>query len=68
VTFNYGRDDYVGSLRKDDRFALSGTITYKLNRWAQARAEVRQEWLRSTTPNGVNYDATVFLLGVKLTP
>lgn len=68
VAFNYGRDDYVGALRKDDRYALSGTITYKLNRWAQAKAEVRQEWLRSTTPVGVNYDATVFLLGVRLAP
>ena len=68
VKFNYGFDDYVGSARKDDRFSLSGSITYKLNRWAQTKAEVRQEWLRSTTPAGVNYDATVFLLGMKLTP
>ena len=68
VAFNYGRDDYVGSLRKDNRYALSAAITYKLNRWAQAKAEVRQEWLRSSTPIGVDYDATVFLLGVKLTP
>lgn len=68
VKFNYGHDDYVGSLRKDDRFSIGGSITYKLNRWAQAKAEVRQEWLRSSTPAGVDYDATVFLLGMKLTP
>jgi hypothetical protein len=67
VKFNYGFDDYVGSQRKDDRFAIAGAITYKLNRWAQAKAEVRQEWLRSTAL-GVDYDATVFLLGMKLTP
>ena len=68
VKFNYGNDDYVGSLRRDDRYALSASITYKLNRWASAKAEVREEWLRSTTPIGVNYDATVFLLGMKFTP
>ena len=68
VKFNYGLDDYVGSARKDDRYSVSASVTYKLNRWAQAKAEVREEWLRSTTPAGVNYDATVFLLGMKLTP
>ena len=67
VKFNYGLDDYVGSARKDDRYSIGGTLTYKLNRWAQAKAEIRQEWLRSTIP-GVDYDATVFLLGMKLTP
>ena len=67
VKFNYGLDDYVGSARKDDRYSIGGTLIYKLNRWAQAKAEVRQEWLRSTIP-GVDYDATVFLLGMKLSP
>ena len=65
VKFNYGNDDYVGSLRKDDRFAISGTITYKLNRLMQMKGEVRQEWLRSSIP-GVDYAATVFLLGMRL--
>src|SRR5262249_48120176 len=68
VKFNYGNDDYVGSLRNDNRYALSASITYKLNRWAQAKAEIREEWLRCSTPVGVNYDATVFLLGMKFTP
>jgi hypothetical protein len=68
VKFNYGLDDYIGSPRIDNRYAVSASITYKLNRWAQAKAEVREEWLRSTTPVGVNYDATVFLLGMRLTP
>ena len=63
--FNYGYDDYVGSARKDDRYAISGAITYKLNRLMQAKAEVRQEWMRSTVP-GVDYAATVFLLGLRL--
>ena len=68
VKFNYGLDDYVGSARKDDRYSVSGTLIYKLNRWAQVKAEVREEWLRSTTPVGVDYNATVFLLGMRLTP
>lgn len=65
VKFNYGNDDYVGSTRKDDRFAISGLITYKLNRMMQLKAEVRQEWLRSTVP-GVDYAATVVMLGMRL--
>src|SRR2546421_3139629 len=65
VKFNYGNDDYVGSTRKDDRFAIAGTLTYKLNRLMQVKGELRQEWLRSTAP-GVDYAATVFLLGMRL--
>ena len=65
VKFNYGNDDYVGSTRKDDRFAISGVITYKLNRLMQVKGEVRQEWLRSSIP-GVDYTATVLMLGMRL--
>jgi hypothetical protein len=63
--FNFGYDDYVGSARKDDRYAISGAITYKLNRMMAVKGEVRQEWMRSTVP-GVDYAATVFLLGMRL--
>ncbi len=63
--FNFGYDDYVGSARKDDRYAISGAITYKLNRLMAVKGEVRQEWMRSTVP-GVDYAATVFLLGMRL--
>jgi hypothetical protein len=63
--FNFGYDDYVGSARKDDRYAISGAITYKLNRLMAVKAEVRQEWMRSTVP-GVDYAATVLLLGIRL--
>jgi len=65
VKFNYGLDDYVGSPRKDDRYAISGTLTYKLNRMMQVKAELREEWLRSNVP-GVDYAATVMLLGLRL--
>jgi hypothetical protein len=65
VKFNYGLDDYVGSPRKDDRITVSAALTYKLNRMAQIKGEVRQEWLESTVP-GVDYTASVFLLGMRL--
>jgi hypothetical protein len=66
IKFSYGFDDYVGSERKDDRYAVSAAITYKLNRDMQVKGEVREEWLRSTTPIGVDYNATVFLLGMRM--
>jgi hypothetical protein len=65
LKFNYGFDDYVGSPRKDDRYSIGGSITYKINRIAQIKAEVREDWLRSSVP-GVDYAATVYMLGVKL--
>jgi hypothetical protein len=65
VKFNYGLDDYVGSVRKDDRYAVSAALAYKLNRIAQIKGEFRQEWLRSTVP-GVDYTASVILLGMRL--
>ncbi len=63
---NYGFDDYVGSLRKDDRFSVSGSIIYKMNRMMQLKAEIRHDWLRSSTPVGTDYDATVYLIGMRL--
>jgi hypothetical protein len=65
VKFNYGLDDYVGSVRKDNRYSVSAALTYKLNRMAQIKGEFRQEWLRSNVPN-VDYAASVFLLGMRL--
>jgi hypothetical protein len=65
LKFNHGFDDYVGSPRKDDRYSVGGSITYKINRVAQIKAEVREDWLRSSVP-GVDYTATVYMLGVKL--
>jgi hypothetical protein len=65
VKFNYGLDDYVGSTRKDDRYSVSAALTYKLNRMAQVKGEFRQEWSQSTAP-GVDYVASVFLLGMRM--
>jgi len=65
VKFNYGLDDYVGSTRKDDRYSVSAALTYKLNRMAQVKGEFRREWSQSTAP-GVDYVASVFLLGMRM--
>lgn len=65
MKFGYGLDDYVGSPRKDDRYAISGTLIYKLSRMMQVKAELREEWLRSTVPTA-DYAATVMLVGLRL--
>jgi hypothetical protein len=40
-------------------------ITYKFTREFWLKGEFRQEWMRSTAPN-VDYDASIFLIGMKL--
>jgi hypothetical protein len=65
LKFGYGNDDYVGLSRTDRRGAISGGLTYKFNRELWFKGEARQEWLRSNV-SGVDYDATVFTLGVRL--
>jgi hypothetical protein len=63
----YGRDDYRGSPREDDRYVASAALTYKLSRFAQIRGEFRQEWLRSNEP-GNDYNASVYLLALRWQP
>jgi hypothetical protein len=58
-------DDYVGSPRDDHRYAAGALITYKLTRELWLKAEYRHEWLRSNEPAN-NYDADVFLVGMRL--
>ena len=65
VKIGYGMDDYVGWDRLDKRTSLSAMITYKMSREFWLKGEFRQEWLRSNAP-GVNYDASIFLVGVKM--
>jgi hypothetical protein len=65
VKVGFGLDDYVGMDRTDKRYSLGAGLTYKLNRSVQIKGEVRQEWLRSNV-TGNNYNATIFLLGVRL--
>lgn len=61
----YGNDDYRGTGRNDDRYFASVGMTYKLNRDVQLKAELRQEWMRSSQP-GVDYTASIALLGLRL--
>jgi len=65
VKVGFGLDDYVGMDRTDKRYSVGAGLTYKLNRSMQIKGEVRQEWLRSNV-TGNDYNATVFLLGIRL--
>jgi hypothetical protein len=65
VKVGFGQDDYVGADRLDNRTSLSAIITYKYSREIWLKGEFRQEWMRSNVPN-VDYDASIFLVGVKL--
>ena len=61
----YGRDDYVGLGRHDNRYFVAAGMIYKLNRLMQLKGTLRQDWLTSNT-TGVAYHATSFLAGVRL--
>lgn len=61
----YGRDQYVGLGRTDNRYFVSSSLTYKLNREVQLKGTLRQDWLTSNA-TGVAYAATSFLAGVRL--
>jgi hypothetical protein len=64
---SYGLDDFVGSPRQDQRYAVSGALIYKLTRTFQVKGEVRQEWRRSNEP-GNDYEATMGLVGLRWQP
>src|SRR5581483_653502 len=61
----YGHDDYQGLGRQDNRYFVSGGITYKMNRIVQFKGIVRQDWLTSNV-SGAAYSATSFLLTMRL--
>jgi hypothetical protein len=65
VKVGYGQDDYVGLDRLDQRTSLGAMITYKFSRELWLKGEYRHEWLRSNV-TGVDYDASIFLIGLKL--
>lgn len=60
-----GFDEYVGDVRRDRRFSLGAGLTYKLSREVQVKGEVQENWLRSNV-SGNDYNATVFLFGMRL--
>ena len=61
----YGRDQYVGLGRTDNRYFVSTGLTYKVSREVQLKGTLRQDWLTSNV-TGVAYAATSFLAGVRL--
>ena len=68
VRAGYGFDDYKsnGSLdRQDTRTSLGTALVYKLNREVSLKGEYRYDQLRSNIA-GSDYEANVFLLGLKL--
>ena len=65
LKLGFGVDDYVGFSREDKRYSAGVGLTYKLNRTVQIKGEFRQDWLRSNV-TGNDYEASVFLLGVRV--
>jgi len=61
----YGRDEYAGLARDDNRYFVSGGLIYKLNREMQIKGQVRHDWLTSTQI-GNAYQSTSFLLTLRL--
>jgi len=63
--FAVAHDIYGGSLRRDDRYVASASLSYLLTRDLWLKGEYRQEWEHSNVP-GSNYVASIWLLGVRL--
>jgi len=51
--------------REDKRYSAGVGLTYKLNRSVQIKGEFHHDWLRSNV-TGVDYTASIFLLGLRL--
>ena len=72
VRAGYGFDDYVGAPcacngfleRADKRTSLGTALTYKFSREVSIKGEYRYDRMRSNAV-GADYDANVFLLGLK---
>lgn len=61
----YTTSDYDGSDRFDKIYSVGGDLIYKFNRDVHLKAQVRHDWLRSTVSDA-DYQATLFMLGVRL--
>lgn len=65
LKFGYTTADYDGSDRFDKIYSVGGDVIYKFTRDVHAKAQLRHDWLKSTI-DGANYEATLFMLGVRL--
>ncbi len=61
----YGRDEYAGLGRDDNRYFTAAGLTYKMNREMQIKGELREDWLTSNV-SGVAYSATSLLMTLRL--
>ena len=61
----YGRDQFVGTTRIDNRFFVAGGGVYKLSHTLHLKSEVRAEWTRSNMAMN-DILAIVGLVGVRL--
>lgn len=67
ATFRTGltTSDFEGSERSDKIYTVGGDLVYKFTRDVQAKAQIRHDWLNSTLTNA-NYEATLFMVGMRL--
>ncbi len=61
----YGRDEYAGLGRDDNRYFTAAGLTYKMNREMQIKGELREDWLTSNVA-GAAYRATSLLMTLRL--
>jgi hypothetical protein len=61
----YTTADYDGSDRFDKIYSVGGDLVYKVTRDWQLKGQLRHDWLKSTI-SGADYQATLFMLGVRL--
>jgi hypothetical protein len=65
VRAGYGRDQFVGTARIDNRYFVALGGVYKFSRMVQFKGDLRAEWTRSNVPvNDIR--AIVGLIGVRL--
>ena len=63
----FSRAEYQGIFLREDGFAASLRLDYRLTRALALRASYTHESLKSTSP-GSNYKADVFLVGMRIQP
>lgn len=56
---------YEGLDRADKVYSIGGDLVYKFTRDVQAKAQIRHDWLNSSL-SAANYDATLFMIGMRL--
>lgn len=63
--FGFTTADYDGSDRFDKIYSVGADVIYKFTRDVHLKAQLRHDWLTSTVSDA-DYQATLFMLGVRL--